>query len=69
MGGGIAGMPAAQFGDCSAGQIDELNGFAARFLGTLRSAIDGRPGFGGFITLCQEHCAAQNGADGIGASC
>jgi len=53
-----------QFSKCSKGEIDSLNGWEDDFLHDLTSVKTfNKPGNGGFIESCLEHCAAQGSID------
>jgi hypothetical protein len=60
---GDAACAKRDFANCSAGEVASLNSYAADFLTDLRaSAKYDRPGEGGFIESCLEHCGTQNAA-------
>ena len=53
-----------QFSNCSTGEINSSNGWGHDFLHDLTSVKTfTKPGNGGFIESCLEHCAAQGSID------
>ena len=60
------GCVGSHFQNCTAPQVDALNGYAADLVRDLRRANGAfdRPGNGGFVESCLEQCGAQ-GAGGF----
>lgn len=52
------------FADCSAEEVQHLNGYLSDFLGDLQASEKfGRAGEGGFVESCLEHVGTQNAGD------
>jgi hypothetical protein len=56
------GAPGPQFANCTSAELEEIIGFESDFVRDLKATTTfSRPGNGGYIESCMEHCAAQGG--------